>query len=360
MRTMKNLILLLAVVLAVVGISAPLQAQSNMTVTTLSAAVSRTATTIKVTSATGFSVATFPLQNAVYVDQELMLITGVSGTTITVQRGQAQSFQSAHASGAYAIAGAMTSVSNGTTTGSGFAQNSPVGACTPANNGTLPVVNVRTNQWYNCAGDNSGNYSWALQTPLASVPTGLTRQCTPNGLQALGMLTSNGDAAAPLVIGTNKTPVSGTTYYGTIFIPQTTLLTGLSQLNGTVASTDKVVFALYSAGGTLVANSDPTGTTASGIGRFQDVAFVTPYLATGPARYWVAYQTNGNTTRFRAVDLTPGASTAGLGAYLGMLGSSFTGTAGVLASTLQTGGSPATGALPTSLIADVAPIQCAY
>ena len=86
---MKNLIIALAVLLlSVVSASA----QTYLTNTTLSTAATATDPTIVVASATGFAAG-----GAVYVDHELMQITAVSGTRISVSRTQAPN---SHGSGA--------------------------------------------------------------------------------------------------------------------------------------------------------------------------------------------------------------------------------------------------------------------
>ena len=106
------------------------------------------------------------------------------------------------------------------------------------------------------------------------------------------------------------------------------------------------------------------GTLAASIAQFQDVDLTAPILVTGPARYWVGVQLNGTTARFATVNLTPGATTAGLGAFIGMLGSSVTGTLTVFPnlSTYQqgTGTLAALDARPASLIANTAPVACIY
>lgn len=75
-------------------------AQTVATTTTLAAAVTATATTLSVTSATGFTVG-----NYVYLDAEAVQITSVSGTSIGVSRGQLGTATQAHANSERIITG---------------------------------------------------------------------------------------------------------------------------------------------------------------------------------------------------------------------------------------------------------------
>lgn len=143
-------------------------------------------------------------------------------------------------------------------------------------------------------------------------------------------------------LGNNTTPVAGTVYYTSLWLPANKTITGIAMLNGTAVGTDKIIVALYSSDGqTLLANSALAGTTCSGTDAFQEVAFTGTYAAKGPGRYWVAVQVNGTTCRLRNI----AAST-----YL-----NFTGSAAGSFGTL-----PATITPPTTTAANVGPIAYAY
>lgn len=75
----------------------PQEQYANNAQTTLAAAVTAGATTLTVTSAAGFPAQP---QFRIRIDDELLLVTGVSGTTWTVQRGIEGTTAAAHASGA--------------------------------------------------------------------------------------------------------------------------------------------------------------------------------------------------------------------------------------------------------------------
>ena len=130
-------------------------------------------------------------------------------------------------------------------------------------------------------------------------------------------------------------------------------LTGLSPLNGGTVGIDSAIAILYRADGTPVAQSAAAGAVTSGANAFQDLAFTSVYLATGPARYWVGLSLSGTTTRFRTIAAN---------SFIGQLGSSALSTFNIVGTANLIGGVGATltTALPTTLIADTAPILCAY
>ena len=365
MKTLKTLILafLVALVLAPSALAQTDTVHTTLT-TTIATGNPANTETIVVGSTTGMSASTASAQYFVLIEHELMRITAVpSATTLTVRRAQG-GVPTPHTSGVvviYGPGGGNFSNTTGNTRGV-FLNTRPVGRCTASGNQYLPVVALNVGNVY--ALYNCNNSTWVEQTLPDDIAPTYTRYCSPGFIGALTLLTSFGDLAglSPITMGNNITPVAGSVYYGTIEIPRTMRVTGLSMLNGTVAGTDDLIYALYRADGVRIAVTDTAGTVASGVGRFQDIAFTAVELVTGPARYWIAWQAEGTTTRFRGVGLTPGVTTAGLGGWIGMLGSSFTGTFATLPSlTASTAGSsPGTSALPTTLISNVAPVGCAY
>lgn len=87
---------ILIVALALLTLSsASLLAQTNQSQTTLSAAITATQTQFSVASATGIS-----LNSSLLIDNELMAVSAISSTRITVFRGLGGSVQQAHASAA--------------------------------------------------------------------------------------------------------------------------------------------------------------------------------------------------------------------------------------------------------------------
>jgi hypothetical protein len=143
-------------------------------------------------------------------------------------------------------------------------------------------------------------------------------------------------------MGTNTTLVAGTTYWAELFIPRNMTVTGIGVLNGATVGTNKWIVALYpSAGGAAAANSALAGVTSSGANAFQEIAFTGTYAAVGPARYWVAFQSNGTTDTLRTI----AAST-----FVDVLTTSATGSFGTLPSLT----------VPTTFAADKGPIAYVY
>lgn len=108
-----------------------------------------------------------------------------------------------------------------------------------------------------------------------------------------------GQAPATSTQGTDTTPVSGTIFFGQVFIPANVTLTGISYLIGTVGGTNSVIVGLYNNAGTLVKNSALGGTVVGTLATMQRVPFTSSYAATGPAMYWVSVSMNGTTARLR-------------------------------------------------------------
>lgn len=158
MRHLTRLFLLGAMVL---GFEASALAQTIATTTTLSAAVTATATVISVTSATGFTAA-----NYVWADAEQMLIRSVSGTTITVQRGMNGTAARAHANAERVVTGASDY----------FHTNDPDygEACTrgEAQAAFSPWINVRTGVIWVCpAGLTAWRATSTANVIYDSIPT---------------------------------------------------------------------------------------------------------------------------------------------------------------------------------------------
>lgn len=133
---MKKILIACALLLTLASVS--MLAQTNpATSTTLSAAIADGATTvIRVTSATGLTAGT----TGIYVDGEYMNVQAVSGTQITVTRGQLGTVGRAHRSGVTVIKGPLAMF---TTVDAG------PGTCPSVPNPYLVSVNVVSgNVWW--------------------------------------------------------------------------------------------------------------------------------------------------------------------------------------------------------------------
>lgn len=273
-----RLTLLLGVALLLV-LSAPANAQTLLTNTTLSVAVADgNARTVVVASATGI---TAPVSGDntkdtyLYVDRELLDVRAVSGTTITVVRGANGTTAVPHAASAVVfVVPAYLSTSFNII---------PQGACTRANELALPRIHARSGTFSDCLGGqwHSGVFNTYAQ---------------PNGLRL-----PDPGATALTALQTNGTAINAATEQecSELDIPQTMLITGLGVLNGTTVGTDKRVLILYDNGGKVLANSATAGITTASASVYQKHAFTAKYLAVGPARYFACMQVNGTTDTTR-------------------------------------------------------------
>jgi hypothetical protein len=142
--------------------------------------------------------------------------------------------------------------------------------------------------------------------------------------------------------GTNTTLVAGTTYYAEVTVARDVTLTGVGVLNGATVGTNSWVVGLHtSAGGADVAHSALAGTLSSGANSFQQIAFTSTYAASGPARYWIAFQSNGTTDTARTVAVST---------FIDVFTKSVAGSFGTLPSLT----------VPTTFTADVGPIAYVY
>ena len=164
---------LLAALLLIIG-AVPVSAQTVATTTTLSANVAAGDTVISVTSATGFTAG-----NALYVDAEQMLIRSVSGTAITVMRGQNGTADRAHDNAERVITGAATGGFRGE--GHFHIADPDYGADCTRGSGQVshsPWINVRTGTVWMCGGsgqNGTAGLSWTATNvqPVTfnSIPT---------------------------------------------------------------------------------------------------------------------------------------------------------------------------------------------
>ena len=255
-------------------------AQTILTMTTLSTAVTSTSTsTVTVGSSTGITANS----TVIYVADtgnsgEAMFVNAVSGTTLSVQRGyQTLGKARTHLSGALVFVGPPNA----------FGTIQPSGSCTRTSIMYLPdialgVVGTGTvisdcigGEWVNGIGTNQIAQWYRVYLP-------------------------NPGATAYTSINTNGTTlVAGTTYCSEVQVPYSKYATGLAVLNGTSAATDLHIVALYDATGNLIANSALAGAVASGASTYQTYAFTTPYYVVGPAKYYACVQSNGTSATIR-------------------------------------------------------------
>ncbi len=188
MKTFKTVFLAFLCVLAL-GIPAA-NAQTALSTTTLSSALSNSSTQVCLTSATGVTSPSLPVGTlsstggtiALYVDHEYMPVIGAadpSGKCFPVRRGQqpggAKGRAVAHNSGATVYIGLQAQ----------FAPEEPTGACTASTIATLPRIVTPTAAVYNCPTVGPYANNW-VQTGLLNPPGSFT----PSDTTAAGTSTS--------------------------------------------------------------------------------------------------------------------------------------------------------------------------
>jgi len=140
--------------------------------------------------------------------------------------------------------------------------------------------------------------------PQLGIITGAEKLALDTGLaagaaspQAIAMTVAQLAASVAYYGNTlSKTPVSGTRYYIAVDIDTPTTITGVAALVGATGGTDKFIFELHDAAGTLVATSDTSGVTVGTASTWQRIPFTSPYVAQ-KGRYYIAVQLNGTTAR---------------------------------------------------------------
>lgn len=256
-------------------------AQSILTPTTLSAAVTSTnSRVIVVASATpnAQSADNAAVGNGVIVDGSYGLITSVVGTTIGVNWANSGGTRNTtHVLGALVWFGQPSHL---------FTKNQdPEGSCTRTSEMVLPYVNAGTLIISDC---NGGKW---VRGPNSNTPPSHFLAPDPGGVLYTG-------------INSNGTAVGATTLYCTeMNLRSSKLLTGLSVLNGTTVTANARYVILYDSGGNLLANSALAGQASMTASVYENYPFTTKFFAVGPAQYFACLQDNstGSTTVRMAV-----------------------------------------------------------
>jgi hypothetical protein len=148
----------LSLFVVALAFSVAASAQTALTQTTLSAAITSGQTNFAVASATGISANTTLL----FVDKEAMVVGSIVGTTVHVQRGASGTAASAHASGAGVLLGPPNA----------FVAVDPQGSCTAGAGVFLysPVVNLKNGLEWLCGAAGYVVPGWGN----SSVPPGVS------------------------------------------------------------------------------------------------------------------------------------------------------------------------------------------
>jgi hypothetical protein len=115
----------------------------------------------------------------------------------------------------------------------------------------------------------------------------------------LGSTVFHSGRAAPLTTtaGTDTTPSVTETYIAEVYVDHNTTLTGASLLNGSAVA-GNITAILYDANGVPMGQS--ASTAQSGTAAYQNFAFSSTIEIVGPARYFVGFQFNNTSARFRS------------------------------------------------------------
>jgi hypothetical protein len=148
-------------------------------------------------------------------------------------------------------------------------------------------------------------------------------------------------------IGTATTDIAGQWWLTDILIPYNRTITKIGVLQGSTATTDNIMVAIWDSYGKLVGSSAVAGALLAGANTFKELALVlnnvgatvTSLKLFGPQRYFIGVQGNG--TAAAAIQTVKAAT------YIDVLGEILAGTFGTV---------PATITPPTTWTADLAPV----
>jgi hypothetical protein len=168
-ETMKKITIVLLVLAAFVGITAPAPAQAQVTInsTTLNAAITDTSNTVVISLASIGSGATAVVaSNIIFVDGEAMIVktTPTVNTSVSVSRHQGSTPGQTHLTGAFVYYGPPGAFVSGKT-GTQFYS----GSCTASNNLFLPVIDIVNGTIGNCQDSIWKWFRLATQTATAAI-----------------------------------------------------------------------------------------------------------------------------------------------------------------------------------------------
>lgn len=142
-----------------------------------------------------------------------------------------------------------------------------------------------------------------LVTPTLSGATSVTGALAPAAgivpVSTAKHFYAGGANPATSTSGTDTAGINGQVFISEIFIPANFTATGISFLIGSVGGTDKAIVMLFDSAGVLLANSAVAGVTVSTTATMQRLPFTATYAITGPGKYFIGVQYNGNTAKLR-------------------------------------------------------------
>lgn len=198
----------------------PTEQFSNNAVSTLNGAITGVATTLVVTSATPYPVAP---QFRILIDTEIMLVTGVAGTTFTVTRGAEGTAPSAHGNGA-SVRHVLTA---------GALEQLKLDAGGGGGSDPLPTV---TRVWHVAVNGNDGTGTGTENNPLLTVQAAITAALASPGAVTIAVGPGTFTANFAIPRGFNFRGTKGTIFSGgtltldTVSVASWLTVTGSSSL----------------------------------------------------------------------------------------------------------------------------------
>jgi hypothetical protein len=187
-----------------------LAAQTAPTTTTLSAAITSTsAPTMTVSSASGFNATSSTQQYYALIDgRELVGIRAITGTTISILRGQNGTLAMTHASGAPVVTGPATAfvqaINGRIKPGAALG-----GSCTSTNEPYLPLYDPQNAFRYNCI-----NSTWMVDNGYAFLgPAACQSSVSGNGSGTNGYTALGTAPSIPVVQASTSSTGTNTHYY---------------------------------------------------------------------------------------------------------------------------------------------------
>ncbi len=113
------------------------------------------------------------------------------------------------------------------------------------------------------------------------------------GTTAPTVFHSGGIGATVATMGTDATAVNTETYIVEVFIPHNCTITGISFLLN-ASATGNITGALATSTGAIITGAKTASTAATAAAAYQQIPFATPYVAVGPAKYFVLMQNSGS------------------------------------------------------------------
>jgi hypothetical protein len=164
--------------------------------------------------------------------------------------------------------------------------------------GTLTTAQMTTS-----CGATGANCLVPVQIPTAPLNNNALISTFSSYLATLGQDIASGTAptvfhsgqSAPLAVtdGTDHTATNTETAIVEVFVPVNTTLTGIKWM-GLATSTGNVQFSLATSAGVPITAAQTASTATTGTANYQTAAFVTPYVALGPRKYFILMQNSGS------------------------------------------------------------------